>query len=263
MRKYGSFVRLAVASELSYRGVVWIAVLGTAVRVILLYFLWKAVFARRTYVGDYSFDQMVGYVVLAALLVGFNAFGAGRTLSLMIARGEIATELVRPYSIIGRLLSYNAGQKIAELARAGIALLFLGLLITPSLFHGSVGRWALFVVSVALGGLIIQLFDIAVASIAFWTSNTWGLWMLRNSIIALFAGALLPLSLFPLWFQQWSNLLPFAASMYEPIQLFLTDAPTTEWLSLAALQMLWILIMAVVATLVVRVAVRRVEVFGG
>lgn len=126
MRGYFAVVRVSISSSIAYRSAYWFALLGLLLKVSLLYFFWRAVFGQRETIGEMNFNQMSGYVILSTLVIEFNAFGADRNLSLMVARGEIAVELVRPYSIIGHLLAVNAGQKVVELAKSGIALIVVG-----------------------------------------------------------------------------------------------------------------------------------------
>ena len=263
MRGYFAVVRVSISSSIAYRSAYWFALLGLLLKVSLLYFFWRAVFGQRETIGEMNFNQMAGYVILSTLVIEFNAFGVGRNLSLMVARGEIAVELVRPYSIIGHLLAVNAGQKVVELAKSGIALIVVGALVAPSVFLTSLKSYLALAIAIFLGGITIQLLDLLIACLAFWTNNTWGLWLVRNSIVALFSGGLLPLSLFPGWFQSFAALLPYSAALYVPLRHFLTSAPGVDWLSLYGSQLIWILVSALLATVVMRLSVRRVEVFGG
>ena len=250
MRGYFAVVRVSISSSIAYRSAYWFALLGLLLKVSLLYFFWRAVFGQRETIGEMNFNQMSGYVILSTLVIEFNAFGAGRNLSLMVARGEIAVELVRPYSIIGHLLAVNAGQKVVELAKSGIALIVVGALVAPSVFLTSLKSYLALAIAIFLGGITIQLLDLLIACLAFWTNNTWGLWVVRNSIVALFSGGLLPL-------------LPYSAALYVPLRHFLRSAPGVDWLSLYGSQLIWILVSALLATVVMRLSVRRVEVFGG
>ncbi|MDO4899760.1 ABC-2 family transporter protein [Actinomyces sp.] len=263
MRGYVAITRVAFSAGIAYRSAYWFGLLGLLFKVSLLYFFWRAVFAQREAIGDMGLEQMAGYVVLSSLVTEFNAFGAGRILSLMVARGEIAVELVRPYSIIGHLLAANAGQKLVELTKSGAALVVVGFLVAPSVFLTSLNSYVALAVAIVLGGVTIQLLDLLIACLAFWTNNTWGLWLVRNSIVALFSGALLPLSLFPTWFQTFAFMLPYANALYSPLRHFLTPSGGVDWLSLYGIQLLWILVSACMAKIVLRLAVRRVEVFGG
>ncbi|WP_143073217.1 ABC transporter permease [Flavimobilis marinus] len=229
----------------------------------MLYYLWQAVFDHRPSVGSYDFQQMAGYVVLSSLILQYNSFGAGRQLSLMVARGDIAVEMVRPYSLVGRLLAQDVGIKIVELTKSGLALLAVGLVLADETFAAGIATWLLFIAAVLIGGTAIQLVDIVIGSVAFWTNNTWGLWLVRNSVVALFSGALLPLSFFPGWFQSLSSWLPFSVSLYVPIDLFISEVDLAEWLSLFARGVIWLAAGALAAVFVVNRAVQRVEVFGG
>ena len=45
--------------------------------------------------------------------------------------------------------------------------------------------------------------------------------ILKKAIIQIFSGIIAPISLFPLWFQELSKLLPFKELIYTPINIWL------------------------------------------
>src|SRR5215213_2405519 len=78
----------------------------------------------------------------------------------------------------------------------------------------------------------------------------------------LFGGMLIPLDFYPAWLQTIAKALPFAGMTYGPARLFVT--PTTElFVSVMALQMIWIVILALLLTFAYRRGVAYLTVNGG
>lgn len=54
----------------------------------------------------------------------------------------------------------------------------------------------------------------------FYTSSIWGMQLFRKSVISIFSGIIAPLTLFPNWFQNLANILPFKELIYTPINIY-------------------------------------------
>lgn len=95
------------------------------------------------------------------------------------------------------------------------AIWFVGIKLPQSL-----ESCGLFIISVVLGILIGTQLDLIIGILAFWTVNIWGLRLLRESVIQFCSGALVPLSLYPQWFQEISMFLPFQSMVYVPVSIY-------------------------------------------
>lgn len=253
-------VNVSVQTEFTYRATHWSSVFGLFLKMFVVYYFWTAVFTNMEYIGDFQEYQMIFYVILAMILNQLNAFGVGRTLSLMIARGEIAVELVKPYFIIGKLMSYNIGQKIVEVAKDALVLLVVLVILVRVTIPLTPIKLLFFCISSLVGMLLMQLIDIFFSIIAFWTTNTWGIWILRNSIVAVFSGALLPISIYPSWFRVLCRFLPFKTIIYDPISVLLG----AEFIGyVLPIQLIWLIVVVTGLFFCWRRALRRVVVYGG
>ncbi len=260
--KYLSITKNAIQTEMSYTALYWSNLIGLLLRFLTAYYLWISIFSGTPAIGFYTFEKMILYIFFSLLLSQINSFGAGRILSLMIARGEIAIELIRPYNLILKLLFYNLGVKISDTIKYILLLIILGLFLLPALFNIEANNWILFILSCIIGMAVIQLSDILLSFSAFYTTNTWGIWILRNSLITIFSGAMLPIDIYPSILQQIAIFLPFKSAIYDPIQiLFMYDSQNI--ILLFTNQIIWLAILVFFISVSYKKTIKRIEIFGG
>jgi len=119
-------------------------------------------------------------------------------------------------------------------------------------------------VLVILLGIPITFFiQIIVGTIGFYTNSIWGMQILRRSIIQIFSGIIAPISLFPLWFQELSKLLPFKELIYTPINIWLGQVSYNEIILVIIKQTLWGFILYIIAKLFFNHAVKKLTINGG
>lgn len=264
MKKYYYISKFAIENELAYNSWYWSGIVGFILKILVTYFFWNSIYLNRNYVGGLTLNSMLTYVIISMILNQLNIFGTGRTLSLMIARGEVAIELIRPYNLILKIISYNNGQKVVEIVKNILAIFLIGIIFIGISTPNNIHTWIIFCISSILGIVLMQLIDLCIGMLAFWTTNTWGLLILRNSMLSVFSGALLPLDLFPQLFQNICNWLPFKYVIYVPISIFIGyQQIDISIINLFLIQILWIFIMIFILYLAWRKAMRVVTIFGG
>jgi ABC-2 type transport system permease protein len=116
---------------------------------------------------------------------------------------------------------------------------------------------------VVLGNSVVFFFDYLFACLAFSSTETWGLSVVRVGAAAFFSGALVPLTMMPGWLQAVANALPFAQALYAPVAVLGGIVPLAEAPRVWAVQLVWLAVLFVLSRLVFRVAVRKITVQGG
>jgi ABC-2 type transport system permease protein len=102
-----------------------------------------------------------------------------------------------------------------------------------------------------------------VGTIGFYTNSIWGMQILRKAIIQIFSGIIAPISLFPLWFQKLSIFLPFKELIYTPINIWLGQVSYNEIIFIIIKQILWGIILYIIAKLFFNHAVKKLTINGG
>ena len=222
-----------------------------------------ALYEHRTDIGGYDPSDAVTYVWLAqALLMTVFIFN-WYELSLRIRDGNIATDLSRPLDPLWYWLAFDLGRSLYHLVFRGIPPFVVGMLVFDVRLPENPATWLLLVVSIALAVVVSFAFRFLYNLATFWLLDYRGVSRIAVTISALFSGFIVPLPFFPDWLEAVARVLPFAAMVQIPIDVFLEQAAGAEIAGLLLLQAAWAAILLGLARLVLRTAIQRVVVQGG
>lgn len=259
---YAAFAAIVPKLFLAYSIWVWVELGVQVIWLTVFVYFWRAVYAEVATIGGLTLDQTLNYVLLAQVLAPLVQAGTIRRFGEMMREGGIAVELLRPIDIQARMyveaLAEIATTLVAKIPLALVAWLVFGLrLPTDPLV------WGAFFTALLLGHAVLFCFDWIFSCLAFYSTEVWGLSVLREGFAIFFSGSLVPLVMMPDWLQTLTSAMPFAQALYAPVAILtgitpLADAPRT-WL----IQIAWLVGLALLSRLVFSRAVRVVTVQGG
>ncbi len=258
---YVEFAKKAFAREATYRAEVVTNVGSLVVRVYLLRSLWTALYAQNAAPPGIPMHAMITYATVALLMSLVLEIDGTRAIRERVREGTIATDLMKPISLPLYFFSDGLGQTLL-----GALLIVPSLLCALLLVRVDVpgpGVLALFALSFALGYAVNFLLNFLMNSVAFWTLETFALQLMVRWVSDLLSGQIIPLSFFPGALGRIVNDLPFAAIYSTPLRIYIGQLPQSEIGPALAAQALWIAGFGAAATVVWRLAQRRVVVQGG
>lgn len=259
---YAAIASMAVKRRLVYSLWFWSDFISTIGMMVIYIFFWKAVYSQTQMLGGLALNQTITYMLMARILAPLvetrMIFGFG----FMIREGAVAMELTRPMDFQSRYLVENLAE-VSSMLVMRIPVFLIAWLLMGMQLPTDPGLWGAFFVSLILGVLIIFMFDYSFASLAFYTTETWGLSALRLSIGSFFSGALIPLAILPGWLQKIASFLPFSQTISVPVSFLsgissLADAPRI-W----AVQLAWLVGLLILSRLIFNRAVQKITVQGG
>ena len=146
-----------------------------------------------------------------------------------------------------RLLAENVGEGLFKV----IFNFFPAVLITSfyaNLCPPASGLHLLFMLmSVALGYLILWLIGFIVQTWSFWLFSVWGIMTIKNVIVKILSGTLLPLWFMPEVVKKVIAFTPFESIYFTPIQIYLGEINGIELLEKLFIQFLWIGVLWIIA----------------
>ncbi|WP_445002198.1 ABC transporter permease [Exiguobacterium alkaliphilum] len=262
IRKYIALAVSQIKVDMAYAAWYWASMFSVTMRLFILYFFWQAVYENKTDVSGIALSTMLTYAILATMLDQFRG-SAGRELAHLIKHGGVAIELLRPYHLLDKLLAQDLGAKTSTFFRATLPLLVIAMVFIGVDPPTSIEAASAFAVSVVLAVLLATLIDLLVGVLSFYTVNVWGLSVLQEAVITIMSGALVPLTLFPDWFQTVSLYLPFASLVYVPVAIYTGEIATSGIWPSILIQLGWVASFFIFVRLLFAYAVRKVTVFGG
>ena len=258
---------LAIAANvpkvfLQYQSWIWMEMAVQLVWLVLLNAFWRAVYVDQAAINGLPLTLTLNYILLAQVVGGILQSDAFWTVGRLVRDGTVAIELLRPLDLQLRIYA-------EVLASSLLTLLLKTPLLLVSIFGfgvtlpDHVGVWAAFLLTLLGGQAILFCVDWIFSCAAFYTTEVWGLAVLREGIVTFFAGVLLPLTLMPDWLRTIAELLPFAQALAVPVGLLSGMTPLSAVGGIVLLQAGWLALLIPLSRFVFSRAVRRVVVQGG
>jgi ABC-2 type transport system permease protein len=221
-----------------------------------------AVYRHRTDVGGYDASDAVTYVWLAqALLMTVYVFG-WQELALRIRDGSIATDLSRPLDPQRYWLAYDLGRAPYHLIFRGVVPFVVGA-FAFRLHYPDAADALLFALSLALAVVVSLGFRFLYNLPAFWLLDLRGVLILVLAVNLFFSGMIVPIAFFPHWLGRVAQVLPFAAILQTPIDVWLGKHHGWELAGVLALQVGWAVVLLGLGRVGLRAATRKLVVQGG
>lgn len=263
MKKYLSLGKISMQNAIAHRSAFIINMTASLIFAAAMFYLWRAIYAGRSNVAGYSWDELKAYLLIAFISNTLLSWYSETRIAGMILDGSVAMDLLKPLDFQKARLAETLGTSIFE---GGVSVVMMSIVLV--LFAGirlpaSAGASALFVVSM-VASLVIKFSVVYLAGlVCFWTSNSLGIVWARAALTSLFSGALVPLPFFPSWLEAIALALPFQGIVHTPASIYLGRATGTDALSLLALQLFWCVALWFAGKGMWRWAVRQVTIHGG
>lgn len=245
-----------------YKSNFYLFTLNRIVEIVVYIFVWQAIYNQTGNAGGFTISQMVTYYILAIAFSSIATWGINEIMAHSIRNGQINKELLNPITYFQYYFGINLGE-LAFAVLIGIATFVLCAIFWELAMPVSFLDFILCILVIILGIPITFFIQMIVGTIGFYTNSIWGMQILRKAIIQIFSGIIAPISLFPLWFQNLSEFLPFKELIYTPINIWLGQVSYNEIVFIVIKQILWGIILYIVAKSFFNYAVKNITINGG
>lgn len=225
--------------------------------------LWIALYDGRATYDGYTLGQTLTYVALSMAITSLLVGDGVRYLHWKIRSGNILFDLMYPLRFTLNLMVFSFSSMVIGLFKIALPLLLMAALLLKIPLPSDPARWLVFSLSFLLGCLIYMWIEILAGMLGFWTTETHGLEAWMNIIVAILSGAYLPLWIFPGVFQRIIAYLPFRGIQYTPLAILVGWTGPEGYLRELLVQAVWVIVLALVAEGVYRLALRRMRIQGG
>lgn len=264
LNKIFATIKASLLEHLSYLGYIWGGIFVNIVQIMVFYYLWMVVYDGNNSLNGLNSHQIVTYTILARLLDLLVIQGhVNLILKNQIRDGEVVVELIRAFDFELSLYSSRIGLLIsATLTKVLPTFVVAGFFFEVMLPH-SILNFILFLISIVLGMTIVFFIEFFVGLLSFYTSSGWGLNNLKNAMLTLLSGALVPLTFFPDWFRRILEVLPFKGAVYTPISIYLGLISGTQLYKALLFQVFWVVILLIITRIFYRFSIKNITVQGG
>jgi len=259
VRAYWAHCRIQIREDMRYfwSDAFWNGAL-TAFFALLLILFYDA--AGTIEFGGLTWAMLVWYIFAVQFSSGPASMFV-RTVTLQVNSGEIITRMSRPSNYALASFWEHVGTIIpSSLARLLFIIPIAGMIAGFAIL--SPLSVVAFLVCCALAIVLDYVISLCIGLIAFWTEDARPYRWVYSKIIFIIGGTFFPLDIYPEAIRNVVKWLPPAFLAYHPAMALVK--PTTEGIITAIFgAVAWIGIFAIIASIVWRAAVKRVEVNGG
>lgn len=202
-----------------YKSANLVNIINQFILVVFQVFLWKLLFQDADSIRQYSFDDVISYIVFSTVLVKLYPFNVAKKYAEIIKSGDIVNFLLKPVGMEVWLFSESLGETayhfiFSTLPVLGISIFFFDIEV-------SFVSMGMTILTVALSYGFIFYMELAIGSVSYKTQSLWGINNFKTSVIRLLAGRFIPINFYPPTLSRVLKYLPFSAMYYLPINLLL------------------------------------------
>ena len=261
----GSYLRITLAGFHRYSTYRQAVLAGTATNIVfglIKVGILSGVFLARggASIGGYDLTTTITYVWLGQGLLGVVDFWSSDDLSERIRTGDVVVDLSRPWDLQAALLCTDLGRAGYSAVARFIPQLLLGAVFFPFRWPTDPLVAPAFLASTLLAVLVSFHVRFLLGLTTFWLLDSRGVRSLYGVLSGTLAGLEIPLSFFPDWARALLACTPFPAMLQDPINVFVQDGSVPATLGR---QLLWVVLLAAAARLVLARAMHKVVVQGG
>lgn len=262
LRSYLAYLHLQAATVRIYRADFLFELAALLMQVYLLRVVWVAVYGHRHSVAGVTLTEQIAYSTLVTVQAAVVTPWGSYSLVQRVRDGTVGMDLLRPIGFLEQVVVGQAGGAAASLPYAVVVLPF-AVLVGGAVAPASAVAGAEYALALLVGWAVASLLNTVAGMLAFWTLEVSGALMVYSMVSSFLAGALVPLWFMPGPLRAVAEVLPFQASSYAPLEIYLGRVHGLGALGLLGEEIAW----AIVTWLVLRVvwsrALRRVVVQGG
>lgn len=265
LKRYMAVLRGSIMESLSFRVSTFLRIAGNLVYLIIIYFLWRAIFDSSpvdTVNGMSFYDTMI-YLVLAAAMFNFMDTFVVYCIGDDYQTGQIVLYLTKPIEYQPFLFFSRFGNCVISFFVTFLPTFIIVYFVTKGSIVIGINL-LFFGVSVLIAIGVNFCIDFFVGTICFYTQSIWGVNIMKEVVVSLLSGAAIPLAFFPEMFQKIVYLFPFQAIYHIPLHI-LTDQTMqlSDYMISLSIQLFWLAVMLGVSRLFWKVSVRGLTVNGG
>jgi len=220
MRKYWAVFKISWQNAVEYRAEFLGHMMLGLISLLVMYFIWSAVFKNREYFGNYTFSSMMTYMILVRFLHFVKRSNVGRQIAEEIKEGRLSVYLTKPVSYLRWWFASFLADRFFE-ALLRILMLFTFLLLFPKVFNfPGISRFLMVLFFLTISLLVNFLFNLFVATCAFFVTDIKLFHTSLFLIVDFLAGGQIPIDIMPGFLKTVGNFLPFQFMVFFPVKIY-------------------------------------------
>jgi ABC-2 type transport system permease protein len=262
LRTYWEFAKKAFQNNVVYRTDYFAGVINSIVMIFVNIAIWRAIYNEEDALNGIGFRVIMTYIALSFLMQTMFVMDE-YLIENKVRSGLIATDLLKPINFRFYIFSYNFGTLLFRTIMQLLPVLVLSMIFFKLLPPFSPLMAGYFAISALLAYLVLYNLNFIVWISSFWFYWTFSLITIKDALLMVLSGALLPLWFMPSGVSNIIKLTPFDSIYFTPISIYLGQIPVDEILFSLGRQAIWVIILLGIGQLLWNRATKRLVIQGG
>lgn len=222
--KWWQTIKITWSNMMAYKlNFLLMILLPAVVNYFVKYNIWDSIYSLNniTEIRGYNRQTMLNYQAWAMVVAFLGLSYQNSKVSEDIRMGRISAFLLYPFQFwkyhVGGFIGFQATQLV-------VSALSISILVSASLIQWPGIQLVMEGIILALlVGILWFLMQFTIALLSFWMEETWVLRVMLILIAQFFAGAFIPIDLYPDWLQAALMYSPFPYLIFVPIKIFMGE----------------------------------------
>jgi ABC-2 type transport system permease protein len=259
MLAYAAVLRAGFRRQAAYRVAAASGLATNAFWGVVKTTLFLALYRDRGEVGGLVLSEALTYAWVSEGLFALVWVPWSQELGYQVRSGAFAVELTRPGDPYLRLLAFDLGRNLAQVLVRALIPIGAAALLLPLQLPTTAGGLLLFALSVLLAAVASFALRFLLLSWAFWTPDWRYIYGLELGLLWLLSGFVIPTDYFPGALRAVADATPAYALVMAPFDVAAGRAAGVA----LAMQLGWVLLLALAGRGLMAAAERRLAVHGG
>ena len=264
LKKYVSLTRAGILESLQFRLSMLVLCVGNLLYLIVIYFLWKAIYASsgQDSVNGMTFHDTLIYLVLATSLFNFMEMYTVWQMGRGIQSGSIVLELLKPMQYKTYMFWSYSGNFVVNFFTTFLPTFIVVCIVTKGAVPLGMNL-LYFVIAVVMAVIINYNIDFFVGTICMYTESIWGINIMKQVIVLLLSGATIPIAFFPETIRRIVYYLPFQSIYNAPLTILFNGDPDIKDVAVTlGTQLIWVVVTMVISKLFWKISLPQITVNG-
>lgn len=263
MKKYLYIYKATLMENLNYITNIMLGFINFIVMMFVFLNLWEYIYSDSSQViNGYTMQQIVWYVLITEVLwYGTRNKPLTREISKDIKTGNIAYNINKPYNYIFYIIAKHLGEITIKFILFAILGVIIGICFIGPIQNFNFINIPFMLISLILGILINSIIRIAISIISFWIEDSEPFLWVYDKIILLL-GTLFPIEMFPKVLRPIVKCTPIYVTTYGPAKLII-EFSFEKFISVLMAQLIYLVIIVLIAITVYEKGVKKLNVNGG
>jgi len=221
MKKYLEVFKVTWEEYMIYRLNFTMWRIRTILRLMIVFFLWSAIFIGRTKIFGYSEAQMMTYILGTSIVSSFVLSSRTVDVGGEINEGKLTNYLLKPLSYFRFWFTKDIADKLFNLVFSIVEFFILLILFKPPIFvQNDMISAVLSLIAIFFSIGMYFFINLLLGFIAFWNPDIWPPRFIFFVITDFFAGALFPLDILPKSIYTILSFTPFPYLLFFPLKIY-------------------------------------------